>query len=145
MKLYLRPEQIIWNFWPSLIWPKYLNPGQQTGTLCHKMKSPYLTMCFLIEKSFSKILFVSYLKMQNKNNNEKVSRNYPPYYSKKTYFPILWLIFLHNGQYQCSHNHTRDLINHNTSLLLLAIVIVINSLKLLNLEVLSEVNILPWI
>ena len=34
-------------FWPSFIWPKYLNPEQQTGTLCHKMKPPYITMCLL--------------------------------------------------------------------------------------------------
>ena len=51
MKLYLRDqkwsEQNIGNFWPSLIWLKYLNPEQQTGTLCHKMKPPYITMCLL--------------------------------------------------------------------------------------------------
>ena len=28
------------NFWPSLIWPKKINPDKQTGTLCHKMKPP---------------------------------------------------------------------------------------------------------
>ena len=34
-------------FWPSLICTKYLNPEQQTGTLCHKMKPPYITMYLL--------------------------------------------------------------------------------------------------
>ena len=45
-------------FWPSLTWPKYLNPDKQTGTLCHKMKPPYITSAFWTEKSFSDILFV---------------------------------------------------------------------------------------
>ena len=40
-------EQNIGNFWPSLIWPKYLNPEQQAGTLCQKMKPPHITMCLL--------------------------------------------------------------------------------------------------
>ena len=71
LKLYLPvqkwSEQAIGNFWPSLVSPKYLNPEHQTGTLCHKMKPPYITMYLLNWKIIFKILSVCYLKMQNEN------------------------------------------------------------------------------
>ena len=51
LKLYLQDqkwtEQNIGNFWPSVIWSKYLNQEQQTGTSYHKMKPPDIKMCFL--------------------------------------------------------------------------------------------------
>ena len=51
LKLHLRDqkwsEKSIGDFWPSLTSPKQLNPEQQTCTLCHKMKPPYITMFFL--------------------------------------------------------------------------------------------------
>ena len=36
-----------WEFLTKSYLPKYLNPEQETGTLCHKMKCPYITMCLL--------------------------------------------------------------------------------------------------
>ena len=52
-----------WEFLTKSYLPKYLNPEQQTGTLCHKMKCPYITMCLLNWKAIFKVLFVYYLKM----------------------------------------------------------------------------------
>ena len=64
-------------------------------------------------------------------NNVKISRNYPPYYPTPGNSHTR-LIFLRNGwYYKIKHNqwsHTKGL-KHNSSLLLLAIVIVINSTK----------------
>ena len=51
LKLHLRDqkwsEKSIGDFWPSLTSLKHLNPEQQTCSLCHKMKPPYITMFFL--------------------------------------------------------------------------------------------------
>ena len=38
-----------------------------TGTLCHKMKSPYITMCLLNWKISLKDTISCYLKMQNED------------------------------------------------------------------------------
>ena len=49
--MYLRDqkwsEQNTGNLSPSPVWIKYLNPEQQAGTLCHKMKPLYITMCLI--------------------------------------------------------------------------------------------------
>ena len=88
---------------------------------------------FELTNYFQRYYLFAIERCKIKINNVKVSRKYPPYYPKKTYVLIPGHIFaqwtmLQDKYYQCSHSYTRGL-KHNSSILLLAIVIVIIFLK----------------
>ena len=148
LKLYLKDqkwsEQNVDSFCPNFIWPKYLNPEQQTDIVPQNQACLHYSEPFELKYHFQFIclIFVSYylfaiLRYKMKPNSIKFSRNYPPGYQKKPDVSIPGLIFFAHwinykmNHYQCSH--TRDL-KHNSSLLLLVLVIVINSLKGCSLE-----------
>ena len=48
--VFTRSKMVKEKYWEFLIksyLTKYLNPEQQTGSLCHEMKPPYITICLL--------------------------------------------------------------------------------------------------
>ena len=129
-------EQNIDNFWPNLIWPTYLNPEQQADIVSKNRASLHNKVPFELKYHFQRYHLFAIERYKIK----LITSRFPETIllatkrilclHTRTYIFAHW-IYYKMKHYQCSH--TRDL-KHNSSLLLLVIVIVINSLKWCSLE-----------